>query len=256
MQAHDEEGVPPAYQSVLLATGLPLVYAGLIALARALGADFDPLCAGALLWTSALAGALAVWPALERNSAICLFFAGALGGVVLLCLWAFIFGWSTAAARWLLLGYCAALVTFSLSLRQPAPRHAELTINAAALAITFIGLSPETHPSFHLDLPNLPWFWQLVLLAAGLGQVAFGALDRSPGPAYLGTLNLILFIVSAIGAGSTLVGWPLFLIAGGLVMVVIGLRPRSPLPPEPDPYRAGEAPLAARADGEESDRRY
>ena len=31
-------------------------------------------------------------------------------------------------------------------------------------------------------------------------------------------------------------------------MLVAGLRPRRPLPPEPDPYRAGEAPLAARAD--------
>ena len=31
-------------------------------------------------------------------------------------------------------------------------------------------------------------------------------------------------------------------------MLVAGLRPRRPLPPEPDPYRAGEAPLAARAE--------
>ena len=34
-------------------------------------------------------------------------------------------------------------------------------------------------------------------------------------------------------------------------MLVAGLRPRRPLPPEPDPYRAGEAPLAARADDDE-----
>jgi hypothetical protein len=34
-------------------------------------------------------------------------------------------------------------------------------------------------------------------------------------------------------------------------MLAAGLRPRSPLPPEPVPYRAGEAPLAARADGDE-----
>jgi hypothetical protein len=34
-------------------------------------------------------------------------------------------------------------------------------------------------------------------------------------------------------------------------MLAAGLRPRRPLPPEPDPYRAGEAPLAARADKDE-----
>src|ERR1700755_441043 len=78
VQAHNEEGVPPAYQSVLLATGLPLVYGGVVALSSALGADYDPLSAGGLLWTSAIVGALALWPALERNSAICLFFAEAL----------------------------------------------------------------------------------------------------------------------------------------------------------------------------------
>ena len=34
-------------------------------------------------------------------------------------------------------------------------------------------------------------------------------------------------------------------------MLLAGLRPRRPLPPEPDAYRAGEAPLAARADEDE-----
>src|SRR5689334_23487252 len=48
-QAPNEDGMPPAYQSVLLATGLPILYAGTLSLARALGADFDPLSAGALL---------------------------------------------------------------------------------------------------------------------------------------------------------------------------------------------------------------
>ena len=55
-----------------------------------------------------------------------------------------------------------------------------------------------------------------------------------------------LFIVSA-ASGTTLLVWPLFLLVGGVIMVAAGLRPRRPLPPEPDPYRAGEAPLAARA---------
>src|SRR3954467_509170 len=53
-QAPNEEGMPPAYQSVLLATGLPVLYVGALATANALGADFDPLSAGALLWTSSV----------------------------------------------------------------------------------------------------------------------------------------------------------------------------------------------------------
>jgi hypothetical protein len=84
------------------------------------------------------------------------------------------------------------------------------------------------------------------VLGAGFGLIAFGALDRRPGPAYLGVVNLILFILAA-GVGSTLLWWPLILIAAGGFMIVVGLRPRRPLPPEPAPYRAGEAPAAARA---------
>ena len=91
-----------------------------------------------------------------------------------------------------------------------------------------------------------------MLLGAGFGLVAFGALDRSPGPAYLGVLNLVLFILAVDGSETaTLYWWPLVLIAGGASMLLAGLRPRRPLPPEPAPYRAGEAPLAARADDDE-----
>jgi hypothetical protein len=250
-QAPNEDGEPPAYQSVLLATGLPVLYAGLIALAIALGAHFDPLSAGALLWTSGVVGIVALWPALERNSAICLFYAAVLGAAVLLCAWAWMLGWSTTAARWLLVVYAATLVVFSLALREPARRHAEMLVNAAALAIAFIGVGPQAHAP-HFGVLHLPWFWQLVLLAAGFGLVAFGALDRSPGPAYLGVLNLILFILAATGSADDLLGWPLFLLAGGIAMLATGLRPRRPLPPEPDPYRAGEAPLAARAEGDDA----
>ncbi len=57
-------------------------------------------------------------------------------------------------------------------------------------------------------------------------------------------------LVVSVGADATLLWWPLVLIVLGLGAMATGLRPRSPLPPEPDPYRAGEQPLAARADEE------
>src|SRR3954454_2929492 len=91
-QAPNEGGVPPAYQSILLVTGAFLLYAGLLTAADVLGADFDEsLSSGALLWTSLVLGALLLWPAFERNSAICLLLAALLGGVALLAAWHFVF---------------------------------------------------------------------------------------------------------------------------------------------------------------------
>ena len=43
----------------------------------------------------------------------------------------------------------------------------------------------------------LPDFWELVVLGVGCGLVAFGAIDRSPGPAWLGFANLVVFVVAA-----------------------------------------------------------
>src|SRR3954453_2004613 len=78
-QAPNEDGEPPAYQSVLLTSGLPLLAAGLFAL---LNGTEDPH-AWAFLVTAVVIGTLAVWPALERNSAVSLLIAAILGGVAL-----------------------------------------------------------------------------------------------------------------------------------------------------------------------------
>jgi hypothetical protein len=232
-QAPNEQGMPPAYQSVLLATGLPLLYGGLLV---GLGGSLDEIPPDWVLVTVSLAVAgLALWPALERNSAISLLASALLVGLTLIVIT------PDAARRPLLLAYALGLLLASLALREPARRHAEVLIDAGGLAVAAMAFADGFGP------PDLSAFWELVLLAGGLGLVAFGALDRSPGPAYVGVLNLLLFIASA-STGTTLWVWPLFLLVGGVVMLAAGLRPRRPLPPEPDPYRAGEAPLAARAE--------
>jgi hypothetical protein len=252
-QAPNEDGMPPAYQTILLVTGLFLLFAGLLTAADVLGADFDGFPAGALMWVSLVCGGLALWPAFERNSAISLLLAAILGGVALLSAWSWLFDATSAAPyRWLLAAYSAALVLASLALREPAPRHAEILIDAGGLAVAAIALVPNPW-NLLLGGMSLPGIWEIVLLGAGFGLVAFGALDRSPGPAYLGVLNLVLFILAVAESElDTLYWWPLILIAGGVLMLVAGLRPRRPLPPEPAPYRAGEAPLAARADDDET----
>jgi peptidoglycan/LPS O-acetylase OafA/YrhL len=250
-QAPNEDGKPPAYQSILLVTGAALLYAGLLTAADVLGAEFDGFPEGALMWTSAVTAALALWPAFERNSAISLLMAAILGGVALLSAWSWIFDPGSATPyRWLLAFYSAVLVLTALALREPARRHAEVLIDAGGLAIAGIGVVSLN--LFDLSSSGVPGFWEVVLLGAGFGLVAFGALDRSPGPAYLGVLNLGLFIFAAADSeDDTLFWWPLVLIVIGAVMFLAGLRPRRPLPPEPDAYRAGEAPLAARADGDD-----
>lgn len=236
-QAPNEQGEPPAYQSVLLCTGLPLVYGGLLV---ALGGALDEIPpTWVLVVVSVAVAGLALWPAFARNSAISLLIAALLGGVAIEAVAGETF------ARWLLLAYAGALVLAALALRLPARRHAEVLIDAAGIAIAWLAVASGD---------GLPAFFEVVVLGAGLGLVAFGALDRSPGPAYLGVINLILFIVAA-ARGETLFIWPLILLAGGLLMLGAGLRPRRPLPPEPDPYRAGEAPLAARAEPQPDRRR-
>ena len=237
-QAPNEDGEPPAYQSVLIAGALPLLLAGLIVL----GSGSEDPGAGTLLWTSAVVGALALWPAFERNSAISLLIAAILGGVVLIAASSLVLD---SPSRVLMAIYALALVLCGLALREPARRHAEVLIDAAGLTIAWIAAGP-----FLFEDEHLPVFWEIVVLGAGFGLVAFGAVDRSPGPAYLGVVNLALFIL-VVSNDDDLLWWPVILLAGGIAMLAAGLRPRRPLPPEPDPYRAGEAPLAARADEDE-----
>jgi len=87
-----------------------------------------------------------------------------------------------------------------------------------------------------------------VLLCGGCGLIAYGAVDRAPGAAWLGLANLGVFTLAAtIGADETLAWWPLLLLLIGAGAIGAGLRPRAPLPPEPRAYRIDETPLAARS---------
>lgn len=260
LQARLEDGRPPAYQSVLLVAGLLSLYATLLRFADVVGVDFTDFPAFTFVWTSFVVAGVALWAAFRLRSAVCALI-GAIGiGIGLLSALNWIFGAdSQGPFRWLLLVLAITLVLISLVLRGSHPRHAEQLVNAAGIGVLVIplvalalaavgtislfGRGPDT------VLPN---FWELVVLAAGFGLLAYGAVDRVPGAAYLGLANLLAFVaVAALGAEETILWWPLLLILLGLGALGAGLRPRSPLPPEPDPYRAGEQPLAARTDEEE-----
>jgi hypothetical protein len=260
LQAPNEDGRPPAYQSVLLVTGLLLLFAALVRLADVLGADFDDdVFDGAFLWTGLIQAAVALWASVYRRSAVCLLIAAIAAALALLSTWDWIFNPGTfTASRWLLLFVAIALAVVSLALRASAPRHAEVLVDGAALAILTIGLQAivagffEPFGGFAEPESLLSGFWELVLLAAGCGLVAYGAVDRSPGPAWLGVANLAVFVFAVgLEGDATLYWWPFLLILLGAGGLAAGLRPRSPLPPEPDAYRAGEQPLASRTADDE-----
>jgi hypothetical protein len=261
LQARLEDGRPPAYQSVLLVAGLLALDGALLRLADVVGADFSNGFPGfTFVWTSLVVAAVALWAAVRLNSAVCTLIGAIAIGVALLSALNWLFGAdSQGPFRWMLLVVAIALVLVSLVLRGSEPRHAEQLINAAGLAILAIAVVAlgaavlTTLTSFFGGAPEtiLPNFWELVVFGAGCGLLAYGAVDRIPGAAYLGVANLVAFVAAVgVGADETLRWWPLLLIVVGLVVLIVGLRPRSPLPPEPDPYRAGEQPLAARTDEE------
>lgn len=271
LQARTEGGTPPASQSVLLVCGLLLAPAALLTLADVLGADFRGFPFGTLVWTSLIWTGVALWPAAAKGSSICALIAAFAFATFVLALVKWVFDANSATTyRWLLVLLAIAFVVVSLLLRGPAPRHSEQLVNAAGLAVLGIGLSgvlgallvtnvigndgdgDGVVQFFMFDLVRgqawLPNGWELLLLVAGCGLIAYGAVDRTPGPAYLGVVNLLVFINSAAqGFESTLVYWPLILLSLGLGAMAFGLRPLSPLPPEPGAYVASTVPFAARS---------
>ena len=254
------QGRPYAFQSVLLVCGLLLMYPALLTLADVLGADFGGFPAGAVVWTSLLLAGAALWPAVARRSSICALIAAFAVGVAGLAFVNWALGASSVATyRWLLALAAAGYVVVSLLLRAPAPRHSEQMVNAAGVAVLAIGLTGVAPVAVGAFVPFgfgrpelLPNGWELVVFAVGCGLVAYGAVDRAPGPAYLGVANLLAFVVCAgVGDDETLLYWPALTLALGLGVMITGLRPRSPLPPEPSAYHSGSLPLASRTDDEE-----
>jgi hypothetical protein len=259
LQAALEGGRPAAYQSVLLVCGLLLLEGALLELADLLGADFDDFPAGAFVWTSLVLCAAASYPAVRRNSAISGMIAAIAAGLAFLSAANWIFGAdSDTVFRWLLLLLALVYVLASLVLRGGSSRHAELMVITGGLATLSIVLIAAFGALFGAaagfgsgtDEDILPGFWEFIVLGSGCGLIAYGAVDRVPGAAWLGFAHLAGFIGAASAvADDTLLWWPLILLLLGGGAMAVGLRPRSPLPPQPDGYSV-ERPLASRTDEE------
>jgi hypothetical protein len=260
-QAPLEDGAPAAYQSVLLVTGLVVAGVAIARLADVLGAGDEGYPAGAFVWGSLLLGALALGLGVRRQSNFCLFVAALAVVSAVLNAVDWLASPETAAPyRVLLVLLATAAVLGSLVLRGRRYRASVLLVDVAGLLVLGLALTLVARSGL-LGLLGGPGGlgaqtgWELLILAAGCGLVAFGAVDRQPGPAYLGVACLLAFVVLAVrtaDGAATLLWWPLLLLGLGAGIIVAGLRPRSPLPPEPPAYGATDLPLASRTNEEET----
>ncbi|HST43321.1 MAG TPA: hypothetical protein VLK58_27595, partial [Conexibacter sp.] len=250
---------PRAYQVVLQLTGLALLFVALMRFAQVFGVE-EPLDSA---WTAFLilgiVSAVAAWLARERRSEICTLVAGITGTFALLAFVTWVFSPDgPTTTRWVLLLAALLLLTGALLLRDRHRQESVYLVDAAGVAILVLALtfvtellfgplfggfgSGESAFSRASVAPGV--LWKVVLLAAGLGLVAYAGVDREAGPGYLGSVILLLFVV-LVGIpgedGPSLWFWPLVLLLIGAAMIAAGLRPRQPLPPEPD--RGGPAPV-------------
>jgi hypothetical protein len=236
LRAPREGDAPRAYQSALLAATFALAVPTLARLALVLGSDGVD-SSGTLAWAGATLALLGFGLAAARGSALCVllgavsFVLAVLGFVDLL----FSPG-GTGTFRWLLLTLVAVLALATVATRDRHPARAVALadvggLTALALALTFV--VDQVFGSSPLFGPGTGTGWELFLYACGFGLCAFSAVDRAPGPGWIGVAILLATTVSAAGGKATLVGWPLVLGIGAGGLLLIGLRPSVPLPPDP-----------------------
>ena len=239
-----EDERPRAYQTVLYVGGFTLALLALRALALVLGSD-GLESTGTLAWVGAALTALGAFLAIGRNSPTGTLLASVSGAVAGLAAVEWAFEPGSQAFRWTLAALMAGFVLMALGHRDRRPDHAVQLVNAGGLATLGVALIDLLTLAGSLDgrlgsVGTTGWGWELLILAAGFGLVAYASVDRERGPAVLGVLNLVAFVALAAPAGDeSLLGWPLVLALMAAFMLVIGLRPTTPAPPAPD---AGDAP--------------
>jgi lysylphosphatidylglycerol synthetase-like protein (DUF2156 family) len=235
LRAEREGDAPRAYQSALLAATFALAVPALARLALVLGSDgLDST--GTLAWVGGTLAALGFGLAAARGSALCVLLGAVSLVVAVLGFVDLLFSpEGIGTFRWLLLALVAALAAATVASRDDHPVRAVALANAGgltalALALTFV--FGQVFASLFFG-PGAGTGWELFLYACGFGLCAFSAVDRAPGPGWIGVAVLLATTVTAAGGKATLIGWPLVLAVGAGGLLAIGLRPSRPLPPAP-----------------------
>jgi hypothetical protein len=275
--AEPEGEAPRAYQSVLYIAAVALFLAVVVSLGDVLGVGVSVRSAVARA-TAIEAGLVALFAlgfAIGRNSAACTLLGSLFGGAAVLALIDWAFSPGVGALRWELVGLMVVYGFGAIGQRDRHLRHGVALIDAAGTAVLLIGLTFllstlvsraadgllgggdfGTAPAYGATLStsvsdhSVGWGWELLIVAVGFGLIAYSSVDRQPGPAYLGVLNLIVFaLITSFGVsahGATLVGWPIALAIAALALLAIGLRPTTPAPPPPDVDAPEPPPLPLR----------
>jgi peptidoglycan/LPS O-acetylase OafA/YrhL len=244
---------PRAYQSVLYVAAVALFIDVVAQFSSVLGSD-EVDASGTATWVLAVVAGFALAFATRRNSAVCTLLGSlAAGGAVLAAVhWI----WSPdgfATDRWVLLALAGVYGFAAIGQRDRRLRHGVALIDAAGLAVLVIAGSFALTDFFGESedaIAGVAWGWELLMLTAGFGLIAYSSVDRQPGPAYLGVLNLIAFaVLTALEIDdddATLLGWPLVLALAAVFLLVVGLRPTTPAPPPPDIDAPEPPPLPLR----------
>jgi hypothetical protein len=250
---------PRAYQSVLYVAAVALFVDVVAQAGETFGSDGALASSGSATWSFAAVAVFALAFAVRRNSAACTLLGSLAGGIAVLTAVSWI--WSpdgTASYRWVLVALVAVFSFTAIGQRDRRPRHGVALIDTAGLAVLTIAATFTTERGISLvpiegdDVvgQGVGTGWELMILAAGFGLIAYSSVDRQPGPAYLGVLNLIAFaLITSFEAdftGATLLGWPLVLAVAAGFLLVVGLRPTTPAPPPPDIDAPEPPPLPLR----------
>jgi hypothetical protein len=236
LRAPREGPEPRPYESALLATTFVLAVPALTRLGQALGSDgLDS--SGTLAWVGGALAVLGFGLAAARASALCVLLGAVALGVGVLGAVQWLFEPRTPQTmRWVLLALASAFALATVAQRDRRPRHAIALAEAGGLAALALAVSLVIGGILSFDLAPMRGAgtgWELFLYACGFGLCAYSAVDRAPGPGWIGAAVLAVTTLVAAGSDPTLLGWPLVLAVGAAGLLVIGLRPSRPLPPAP-----------------------
>jgi hypothetical protein len=243
------------WQAVLLAAGHFLLLLSLLSLVVVLGVD-EPGDA-TFTWTLAVTAVLALYFA-ERLDSPGLRLLGLLfGGASLLALLSWVDDDAGATAfRNVLLLEAVGFALLARMLRPQRIEHSHVAVAVAATAlIAAATLGAFSDFQFDLFAPGLSSAvegppgdkdgWELVLVVASLGALAYSGWQRYRGTVYPGLIGLVIFI--GISADGSLWGWPLILLAAAAACFGWALYgnadttrpgaapPREPVPPPAPP---------------------
>jgi hypothetical protein len=183
LRAPQEGPSPRAYQSALFVVSFVLAALALARVGEVLGAD-GVRSGATVAWIAAVLGVGALAVAVTRNSAVCtLLGAGALVVATANLVVALAGAGRPGPLRWALLALSGALVLGAVATRDRHEPHAVAFADAAglaalALAASFL-LADDGGSGAGVG-------WELFLYASGFGLCAYSAIEREPGPGYLG----------------------------------------------------------------------